>query len=152
MKIAIALVLLSAACGNKSSQPSKPVTEQHAGDEHGAMMPEIAKFHDVLAPRWHADKGDKRMADTCAATAQLHASADAIAKAATPAGADAAKWSAGTKELTDAVVALEASCTAKDAAAFEPAFTRVHTNFHALMESSGGEHHEMHDEHEHEHM
>jgi hypothetical protein len=152
MKTAFAFALiLAAACGNKSSQPAKPAGEAHA--EHGQMMPEIAKFHDVLAPRWHADKGEKRMTDTCAASAEFHAGADALAKAQLPATADRAKWDAGAKELSESVGALDASCSAKDAAAFELAFAKMHTNFHALMETSGGghdehaEHGEQHDEH-----
>jgi hypothetical protein len=139
MKIALAFVLvLAAACGGKSaSEPAKP---EMGHDEHGKMSPEVSKFHDVLAPRWHAEKGEKRMKDTCAAMADFQANADALAKAAPPAGADAAKWGAGTKDLTDAVVALEATCKSNDAAAFEPAFHRVHEGFHVVMELSAGKH------------
>ncbi len=145
----VMFIALLGACGSKSSQPAKPDKPADKPDEHGQMMPEIAKFHDVIAPRWHGDK-DKQMPDTCAVTAELRASADAIAKAQAPASTDAAKWAAGAKDLSDAVVALEATCTSKDAAAFEHAFAQVHTHFHTLLEASGGEHHEEHpSEHEH---
>jgi hypothetical protein len=149
MKTALtfAFVLL-AACGGKKSAPTT-ATPKTAGDEHGAMMPEVAKFHDVLAPRWHAEKGAKRMADTCGAMAEFQANADALTKAAPPAGADGAAWTGKTQELTAAVGALDGTCKANDATAFEPAFERVHNGFHAVMEAAGGhkegaegEHHE----------
>lgn len=138
--LTIAFVLL-AACGSKKA-PATTATPKTGGDEHGKMAPEVAKFHDVLAPRWHADKGPKRMADTCGAMAEFQANADALVKLAPPAGADAALWTGKTQELTSAVGALDGSCKANDAAAFEPAFQRVHTGFHAVMEAAGGEHHE----------
>ncbi len=144
--LSIAFVLL-AACGGKKSAPATSPTPA-AGGEHANMMPEVAKFHDVLAPRWHAEKGAKRMADTCGAIAELQADADALAKAAPPMGADAAAWTGKTKELTDAVGALDGTCNGKDPTTFEPAFERVHNGFHAVMEASGGHKEGMeHDEH-----
>ncbi len=145
--LSIAFVLL-AACGGKKSAPATTPTPTAGGDEHANMMPEVAKFHDVLAPRWHAEKGPKRMADTCGAMAEFQANADALAKSAPPMGADATLWSGKTKELTGAVGALDGTCKANDAATFEPAFERVHNGFHAVMEASGGHKAGMeHDEH-----
>jgi hypothetical protein len=143
MKIAYALILIvAAACGNKSkSEPAKPEGGDKHAEEHAKMSPEVTKFHDVLAPRWHAAKGEQRMKDTCAAMTDFQSNAEALAKATPPAGADAAKWTTGTKELTDAVGALDATCKSNDAMAFEPAFERVHTGFHAVMELSAGEKH-----------
>jgi hypothetical protein len=142
-------VVLAAACGGKKSEPVKPAeTDMSKMTEKHEMAPELTKFHDVLAPHWHADKGDKRMADTCAAMTDFQSNADALAKTTPPQAADATKWTTGTKELADAVTALDASCKAKDATAFEPAFERVHNSFHGLMESSGGEHHEEAEHHE----
>ena len=122
-------------------------------DEMAAMPPAVKKFHETLAPRWHAEHTPQRMADTCAAIPQFHADADAIATATPPGGASAADWSASAKQLTDAVVALDATCKASDAAAFEQAFALVHNNFHGLM-AAAGDRHEEHgkpgeDEHEH---
>ena len=85
------------------------------------MSPELAKFHDVLAPRWHADKAE-RMKITCAAMADFTTTAAGVA----------------SKDLVDAVTALDGTCKANDAATFEPAFEKVHTTFHKLMER--GEH------------
>ncbi len=143
--LSIAFVLL-AACGGK--KPSEATTTK-TSDEHGTMMPEVAKFHDVLKPRWHAEKGAKRMTDTCAALGEFHTDADALVAVAPPTGADAAAWSSKTKELNDAVGALDGSCKANDAAAFEPAFERVHNGFHAVMEASGAHHEEMGEHHDH---
>jgi len=146
-----ALVLGAIACGGGGAKPdpaAEPMNVQkhevgaHAPagehEEHGKMPAAISKFHDTLAPRWHADKGPQRMADTCAALPQLHSDAAAVVAAPAPEGADPAVWSAGGTQLDAAVTALEAPCKANDAAAFEPAFERVHTSFHHVMEAGGG--------------
>jgi hypothetical protein len=143
MKVALVIALVVAACGSKSKpEPVKPVepAEHH---EMAGMPPELGKFHDVLAPRWHAEKGPQRMKDTCAAVADFTAAAAALTKAKPPAGADANAWAAGTKELVDAVTGLKASCDGGDATAFEPAFARVHNSFHALMEGHEHAEHQM---------
>jgi len=132
----LAMIVLVVACGSKTKPESKP---EHADEHHEMekMPPEMAKFHDVLAPHWHAPKGPERMTSTCAAIPEFQSNAEALAKA-KPAG-DAASWAAGTKELADAVAGLKSACDASDATAFETAFARVHKGFHGLME--GGEHH-----------
>jgi hypothetical protein len=118
---------------------------KNMGDKHEAetdMPPQVAKFHDTLAPRWHAEHGPQRMADTCAAIPQFHADAEAISGAEPPSKGDAGAWSKGGKKLTETVAALDATCRSKDAEAFEAAFERVHEAFHGVMEAGGG-----HDEH-----
>jgi hypothetical protein len=111
------------------------------GAAHEKAMPApLAKFHDTLAPRWHAEHGAKRTADTCAAIPQLRTDADAVAASPAPPGSEAAAWSAGGKQLSEAVAGLDTACKANDAAAFEPAFALVHQRFHGLMEAVGGEH------------
>ena len=122
------------------------------GDKEGGTMadlsPELARFHDTLAPRWHAEHGPQRMADTCSAIQQFHRRAEAIAGAPAPSKGDAVAWSTGGRKLTEAVAALDATCRGKDATAFEPAFERVHETFHGLMEAAGG--HEEHGKGEHD--
>lgn len=113
-------------------------------DEMAGMPPELEKFHAVLAPRWHARSGPERMADTCGAIAEFHTTADAVAAAPAPTGRDAAAWSAGGKQLTEAVAALDTACKAHDAAGFEPAFTQVHERFHGLLEAGEPAHHDAH--------
>jgi hypothetical protein len=110
-----------------------------------AASPELARFHDTLAPRWHAAAGPQRMTDTCEAIVRFHREAEAVAAARPPDKADASAWSSGGRKLTEAVVGLDATCKSKDAVAFEPAFERVHETFHGLMEVVGG--HDGHDEH-----
>ncbi len=123
----------SAPMGNGSA------AAPHGEGEHGhpAMVDAVAKFHDTLAPRWHAERGAKRMTDTCAVTAQLRSEAQAIVASPPPEGANPTSWSAGGTQLADAVTALETTCKASDATAFEPAFERVHTSFHHVMEAGG---------------
>jgi hypothetical protein len=151
------LVVAAVSCGG----PAKPDSTAMgpAGDKHemgqmgdkgemASMPPSIASFHDTLAPRWHAKHGPQRMTDTCGAIAQFHTGADAIVAAPPPSGGDAAAWSAGGTQLAEAVATLDTTCKANDAAAFEPAFERVHKTFHGLMEAASG-HHDEHGEHAH---
>lgn len=150
------VVVLVAACGGKSTPVTTgPTGADGAGagatatagaGEHPNLGPEMTRFHDVLAPRWHAEKGDKRKADTCAAVPDFQSNAAALASSAPPPTAEATSWSTATKELTVAVGGLEASCTSSPND-FEAAFERVHTVFHAVMElgeakgdHAGGEH------------
>jgi hypothetical protein len=113
--------------------------------------PELAKFHEVLAPKWHAPEGPKRMTDACAAIGDFSAAADAVAKAPPPAKANAAVWTQESKELVDAVAALKIACVeSKDSGTFQKAFAQVHQEFHELLEALGGTkgEHEGHEEHE----
>ncbi len=134
----IALALVLAACGGKSSTPAPAPHTEAEGEHHEMekMPPELVKFHDVLAPRWHAAKGPQRMTDTCAAIPDFKAAIVGIASAVPPAGTDATEWNNGTAELSQAVDGLDKTCQAHDAAAFEDAFLKVHQGFHHLM----GEH------------
>jgi hypothetical protein len=162
MKTVLMMVIVVGACGG--SKPAATTHDDtdvrnrqlsHMGGTHqmgqktekkeggmAAVSPELARFHDTLAPRWHAAHGPQRMADTCGAIMRFHREAEAIAAVRQPGKADASAWSSGGRKLTEAVAALDATCKSKDATAFEPAFERVHETFHVLMEVVGG-----HDEH-----
>ncbi len=135
----LAVILVVAACSN--SQPPPPMAPAH---HEMAMPPELAKFHDVLAPRWHADKGAKRMADTCAAIADLASGADTLAKAPPPTGANADAWGQGGKDLVTAVAGLKTTCDGNDATTFELAFAEVHKSFHVMLEATESRPHEEH--------
>jgi hypothetical protein len=158
--LSVVIVLAAAACGGKKAAPAETSTTQatahegHEGMEHEGMPAEMTKFHDVLAPRWHAAQGPQRMKDTCAAVPQFQADADAIAKATPPTKANADTWTASTRALVDSVGGLDASCKANDTAKFEEAFGKMHESFHGLMAAAGmmpaGEH-EGHEGGEHEH-
>jgi hypothetical protein len=95
--------------------------------------PELAKFHDVLAPRWHAEKGSARIHDTCAAVPELTADAAAVAGSPVPPAVDSVAWTSGGAALVKAVAGLAAACDATDSSGFEPAFQQVHESFHALL-------------------
>jgi hypothetical protein len=144
--LTISLVLFGAACGGKKTEPATTTTTaaSHPGGvtdpdkEMANMPPEIAKFHDVLAPRWHADKGPQRMKDTCAAMADFTTGVTAIAQAETPTGADTEVWTSSAGELAAAVSKLDDTCKANDAAAFEVAFQKVHETFHGVMAAASG--------------
>jgi hypothetical protein len=140
------LVVALAACGGKKSEPATTTPaeggheahhEGSAGEKHEAMPPEMTKFHDVLAPRWHADKGPKRMKETCSALPEFRSAADAIAKATPPQPANADTWTKNTRALVDAVNGLETTCKANDTTKFEDAFHKVHESFHGVMAAAG---------------
>jgi len=160
--LTVALLLASAACGGKDKAPATTTAahEHHEGGEgsggggmeHENLSPELEAFHDLLAPKWHADKGPKRIADTCGAIEQFKVAADTVGKATPPVPANADTWTTGTRALVAAVAELETACKAKNDAGFEAAFPKVHDGFHVLMEQgehsgsgdakgSGGEHH-----------
>jgi hypothetical protein len=60
-------------------------------------------------------------------------------------------WTDATGKLAASIEALDTTCKANDATAFEPAFETMHASFHGVMEAAGGhhegghggEHHEM---------
>jgi hypothetical protein len=153
----VAALLFAAACGGKSAPATH--TDHAAGSgsqgpmmghkgEHDDLSPELHKGREVFAPLWHAEKGAKRTADTCAAVPNIAAAADAVGKATPPASANADTWTAGTRRLVDAVAKLGDACKTNDAATFETAFNDVHEAIHAIMEmahmrEAGGEDHKM---------
>jgi hypothetical protein len=148
--LTFALLLAAAACGGKGKAASGPTTSggsaDHAGDHqggdeemHDSLSPEMKAFHDLLAPLWHADKGPKRLADTCAAVPQLKTSADAVAKATPPIPTNADTWTTGTRALVAAVGELETACKGKNEAATEAAFAKVHDTFHGLMKQANAQ-------------
>jgi hypothetical protein len=117
-----------------ASAPAAPAPAAPAahGEHHGAMPPEVHRFHEILAPRWHAPEGAQRTADTCAAIPDFRTGASAIAK--TSAGPDAAAWTAAATDLAARVEDLAATCTTPPAATFEPAFSALHDAFHRVAD------------------
>jgi hypothetical protein len=151
------VVVVTAACGGADKPATTvvapdPVKEEH---EHPKLTPELDAFHEALAPRWHADKGEPRMQDTCGAVADFQAKATAVKAAPASMGADPAAWTDAGAQLEVSVTGLATACTGTDLAAFETAFETVHNAFHHAMElvvGGGGEHemkggHEGHDGH-----
>lgn len=157
----IALVL-AMGCGKKDQDKAKETPTSGAGGatggaaaeaahpaHHQRVTAELTKFQEALGDKWHAPKGEQRMKDTCAVVPTMEGVSSEVTKAAAPQGVDAAKWTAGTKELTDNVAALKGTCGGTDLAAFEPAFEKAHTSFHALLGMTGG-HHEGDGTHKHQ--
>jgi len=148
---AIALLLL-VGCGSSdpataTATPAKEAAApEHGKEEHHRLTPELQAFHDQLAPRWHAAKGEERRKDTCTALPEFKTRAAAVQSAAAPATVDADAWHKAGGDLVDSVGKLEAACGASDTAAFDAAFEGVHTSFHHAMELMMGEH-EMMGEH-----
>jgi hypothetical protein len=141
--LTLALLLISVGCGgkDKSAPATTPIAHEHAaheggeGGEHAGMTAEMTRFHDLMRPLWHADKGPTRMTGACDAIPQFKTESDAIAVATPPEPANADTWTAGTRALVAAVNDLEAACKGSDNAAFETAFGKLHDAFHALMEA-----------------
>jgi hypothetical protein len=142
--LSLAFLLAVAACGgkDKGSATTTTTTEQHGehgsghAGEHHDLTPELKGFHDILSPLWHAPQGAQRITDTCAAIEKLTMAADAVGKATPPVSTNADTWTAGTRALVTDVAGLEKECTAKDPGRFEAAFTKVHDDFHVLMEQA----------------
>lgn len=147
MMRAFTIALVATACGGKdAAAPAAPVSPSDSpggeavADPHAGMTPEMTRFHDVLRPLWHAEKGTQRKDDTCTALQTLSAEAQAVATAPPPRAANADTWTAGTNELVTSLGGLEAACSAPDEATFETAFSKVHDAFHALMTAAGTHH------------
>ena len=136
--LAIAVAAATAACGGKSKPADSTVTSQPAGnpgEEHEHSFPaEMGAFHDKLAPLWHADSGQARIDETCAATGELDALAAGVKNGAVPAGADPATYGERADALVASVVKLSAACGSADRATFDADFGGVHSAFHALIE------------------
>jgi len=151
-KTVLIAVLVVGGCGGAGQGAGEPLDTARGNQKHdvghgkghegeGEMTLEVKMFHDALAPRWHAERGPQRMADTCAALPEFHGDVEAIAKALPPERANPTDWAASVRRLRDSITALDSPCKAKDAAQFEPAFAAVHDRFTALLGMSG-EHHD----------
>jgi hypothetical protein len=113
--------------------------EGHEGHEaggehhHGAAGGPIDKFHEQLAPLWHAPESPKRVADTCAAAATLHGLANDIVMAGAGEGTKPDYLDA-THKLVETVAALHKECGTADRKDFAAKFGAVHEAFHAVAE------------------
>ncbi len=152
MKLTISaatLALLLAGCGSKSRSDSLPASaaeptvsdshgEAHEGEPehaHGAAGGPVDKFHEQLAPLWHAPESPQRVTDTCAAAGTLHGLANDIVKAGAPEGA-APDYLDAAQKLVDAVAALHVECGTAERKEFGARFAAVHEAFHGVAERS----------------
>ena len=156
------VLVLAMGCGKKDKTEPAPAGSAAAGEpaaagavetphhpHHVRVAGELAKFQESLGEKWHAPKSEQRMKDTCAAVPTMESLAAEAIAAPGPSGVDAAKWTAGTKELSDSVAALKATCGGTDLVAFEPAFEKAHSALHGLIGMTGG-HHEGDGTHQHQ--
>ncbi len=106
--------------------------EAHAHD----FAPEVAAFHDVMKPNWHAEPGEARTAATCDAVPEFKAKAQGIGEGSAPEGVEAGAWTQAAAGLSAAVQSLETSCGG-DRSDFDASFKSVHDAFHALIKLTG---------------
>ena len=113
--------------------------EEGGGHEH-KFEGAVAEYHDLLAPLWHAEAGEARIDDTCAAVDDLIAKAQAVGGEATPEAASSEdNWKAKAEGLVATSEALKATCEG-ERAEFDASFEALHEAFHALIEEIGQGH------------
>ncbi len=127
-----------AAEGHESSaaEPGAPAHEEHEHDFPAA----VTSFHDAMSPLWHAEAGETRTQDTCAAVDEMIVKAGAIGEAGVPpkAADQAEGWNSATADLVTKLEALKASC-ADSPDTFDAGFKEVHEAFHVLVKLVGHE-------------
>lgn len=145
------LALALAGCSKKdSTAPTtnpEPTATTDATEPAGEPAHEhhfegaVDAYHAVLAPLWHAEAGEKRTNDTCAAAADLVTKAGAIEAEPVPAAASGKDdaWKTNAAALTAASKELETVCSG-DRASFDATFGKLHDSFHALIEVAGEKH------------
>ena len=117
---------------------------EHEGGEHGQHEHDfpapVTTFHDTMAPLWHAEAGEARTTDTCAALDDMIAKAGAIGEADVPDKAveQADAWKAAAGELVGKLEALKTTC-ADSPDGFDAGFHEVHEAFHVLVKLVGHE-------------
>jgi hypothetical protein len=120
----VLFALVLAACGSHSGASAE--AEHH---DMETMPADLAQFHDVLAPHWHAAAGPARRQGTCDAIGAMEAGADGVVKARAS--------SPEAKQLRDAVAELSRACATRAAdAEFDAAFGKVHESFHHALEAA----------------
>jgi len=149
----LALIALAGLACSKADRPTTPPTEAELSDgdaehkgEHGKHQHEhdfpasVTTFHDAMAPLWHAEAGETRQADTCAALQDMKTKAAAIGDADVPekAADQAEAWTTAGTELGTKLEALAATCEGSTEE-FDAAFHEVHEAFHALVALVGHE-------------
>ncbi len=99
-----------------NTYPALAESEKHS--HHFAA--DVEAFHAILSPLWHAAEGAERLANACNEASNLRDSARAIK-------------SKSNKSLSKSLKAFSKQCK-KDQSSAADAFTRVHDEFHHLIE------------------
>lgn len=106
----------------------QPMRHSH----HHDFPPALSRFHDALAPLWHARRDAQWAANACAAAGELDRRAQATAQAAPPQGMSAEEYAAGAGRLAAAVTALAEACAAGAQGEVEARMAEVHRAFHVV--------------------
>ena len=170
--LVLAAGLAIAGCGGSdgggAAEPVVPTTDDqphdgvdehadhHEGEQHEEhqLPPAMTAFHDIMAPLWHANEGEQRVADTCAKLPDMVDGVEAISDEGAPEGTPAVDaWLAAVSDLSSQLETLQQVCeggppsTAEGSypaegslAEFQAEFTGVHDAFHAVMAAMGMEH------------
>lgn len=99
---------------------------------------EVADFHHVLSPLWHAPSGSQRILEICKQYPTLMARLETIAAAESPKNVSPEKWKKATKNLRQVLFPIGTYCDKKLNP--EYAFANVHHGFHELVDLIGHEH------------
>lgn len=152
---ALTTIALTGFACSKADKPTTPPADADATEADGEQTGEhahadgkhehdfpasVTTFHDTMAPLWHAEAGDARKADTCAALEDMKTKAAAIGEGEVPekAADQAEAWSSASTELGTKLDALAATCDASTEE-FDAAFHDVHEAFHTLVALVGHE-------------
>ncbi len=140
MKRILITSLFLAACGGGSAPapgPTEPAPTEHheeGGGERRMLPAPLRAFHDVLAPLWHAEAGPARADSTCAAVADLKAKAADLVNTPEDQLKNKPAFASGIGDLESALNGLDTACQAPGRPDFDGAFTKVHEQFHFLLE------------------
>ena len=148
MKSTLALSLLFAIVGcqkadrPETATPAEAQPEAHEQHEHD-FPTTVTAYHDQMSPLWHAEAGDARRDNTCAAVGDLIAKAEAIVSGDVPeaAAGDADAWAEQANGLVAATKELETVC-ADNPEKFDETFHALHEAFHGLVGLVGHERHD----------
>ena len=158
--LVLAAGLAIAGCGGSdgggAAEPVVPTTDDHMHDgvdEHAdhhegeqsedhQLPPAMTAFHDIMAPLWHANEGEQRVADTCAKLQDMADGVEAISDEGAPESTPhEGVWRDAVSDLSSQVEALQDACEAGPSLEeFQGQFTGVHDAFHAVMAAMGVEH------------
>ncbi|MEM6993815.1 MAG: hypothetical protein AAF721_25095 [Myxococcota bacterium] len=151
--VSVAATMLAAGCSKADRAPTTTpgaatqadanepaaAAHEHEGKHEHDFSGSVVAFHDTMAPLWHADAGDARVADTCAAMDDLIGKAQTIRSDAAPDNvADPEAWTAAASELVRVAEALQTTC-ADSPPDFDKSFEALHEAFHALVKLEGHE-------------
>lgn len=132
---AFVLAALVAGCGGKSAPATSTIEHSDSmHDEHAGMPADVTRFHDELAPLYHAAPGPDRVEAACGAMGDFNELIGNLEQAPPPADVDAVAWGERVGELRGSIGAFGIDCVENDRKEFDARFETLHDSFHALIE------------------